>query len=128
MDHIEINITNMQLHTEESWVYFILDEEHKKIVHLGSTWLHPIARVEKHISDKVLAKYEHNEHLVLLAFPLGNDIDRKLLKRLLISSLEIDILGETVKIDNTESAVSKEMEFCLNNILGVLTKKLRLTT
>lgn len=126
MKHIEINITNLQLHNNKSWIYFIVDQEHQKILHFGSTWLHPIARTEKHISDKLLSGYENNEHLKLVAFPLPENMDRWLLKRLLINRMDKSILNFDINFSEDHCAVSKEIEGFIENVLEILLKKIRL--
>ncbi|RKQ30764.1 hypothetical protein [Oceanobacillus halophilus] len=92
MDYIEATITNSQLHTNEDWIYIIVDRNKRKIIHIGSSWLHPVAQMEKHISDGILASTDNL--LKLYGFPLPEFVDSRLLKKILVSEFESTEVGD----------------------------------
>lgn len=125
MECLEIDITNLQLHTSQSWIYLIIDQERQKIIHLGSTWLHPIARTEKHITNGLLNGLGNNEHLKLMSFSLPDTLERKMVKKALMHRLDQSLFDFNTNTEEGEFETSKDMEALINDIYDTLSEKLQ---
>ncbi|WP_156291637.1 hypothetical protein [Oceanobacillus salinisoli] len=106
MKYLEADISNAQLHTGEDWIYMIANLNKQEIVYLGSTSIHPVAQLEKHITNGLLES--ENRELKLFAFPLPEFLDRKLVKKLLIDEFDSTEIGEEFEGMKLDSKVWRE--------------------
>ncbi|MFD1848524.1 hypothetical protein [Oceanobacillus bengalensis] len=96
MDYLEANIIHARISTDENWLYIIVDQNKRQIVYMGTTEIHPVAQIEKLITD---GTYETNENsaLKLYAFPIPTTKNRELIKKMVVNELEqlnVDIREE----------------------------------